>query len=188
MKKGIMSTYEVAKILLLSPRMVAKLCDSGEIKSWRKPNSNHRMIPYEDVHRYAIEKGYPIGILPTKKEDLVKTIVFGTLNLEGLNLDGMNVEGLLELIVHSEKILFVKEEFDLGYAVATNINSVDRIIMNHAQGTMTCKVIMDKIKELSPEIRFECIAYPDCTLDDLSKYSKVYRVEELRRKPYLIVR
>ena len=178
MKNGLLTTGEVAKLLCLSPRTVAKLCDRGELKSWKKPGTEHRVIPYDDLYRFAKDSGYPIKYLYSNSMDVVSTIVFSE----------ANVESFSEMKENEVRVVFADSAVMLGYLLAQNIRTVNRLILNLAEGESYCLGIMYHIKSIAPDMVFECISYPDTSESQIKNYAKAYRVEQLRKNPYLIMR
>jgi uncharacterized protein (TIGR02996 family)/excisionase family DNA binding protein len=55
--KKVFTTGQVAKILQVGPRTVAKWFDSGKLKGYRIPGSNDRRIPREHLLRFIREQG-----------------------------------------------------------------------------------------------------------------------------------
>jgi excisionase family DNA binding protein len=55
-----MTTGDIARVLMICQRTAAKMMDSGEIVSWKLPNSSHRRATRESVMDYAKKHGIPI--------------------------------------------------------------------------------------------------------------------------------
>lgn len=57
--KRVFTTGQVAKICGVTPRVVAKWCDSGRLGSYRIPGSQDRRIPREYLHKFLVVSGLP---------------------------------------------------------------------------------------------------------------------------------
>jgi len=56
-RKLVLTSGDVAKMLCVAPRTVAKWCDTGRIPHWRIPGSRDRRFSPDDVVRFVKEHG-----------------------------------------------------------------------------------------------------------------------------------
>ncbi len=59
-KKLTYTTGEVAKIYSVAPRTVSKWIDSGRLRGYRVPRSEHRRVPYMYLLPFLTEHNIPI--------------------------------------------------------------------------------------------------------------------------------
>ena len=64
----IYTTGEVAKILDVSPRTVARLCDNGEIKAQRLSPRSPRRITQQALQTYITQNGLDL-LIPVKSKN-----------------------------------------------------------------------------------------------------------------------
>jgi excisionase family DNA binding protein len=61
--KTIFTTGQVAKICKVAPRTASKWFDSGRLRGYRIPGSQHRRVEREHLIRFLKEHGMPLGEL-----------------------------------------------------------------------------------------------------------------------------
>jgi two-component system, OmpR family, response regulator RpaA len=61
--KEVYTPQDVANICHVAPRTVAKWIDSGRLKGYRIPGSQHRRVPRDRLVAFLTEHGMPLGEL-----------------------------------------------------------------------------------------------------------------------------
>jgi excisionase family DNA binding protein len=60
---GVFTTTEIARLVGVAPQTVCKWIDTGRLKGYRVPFSNHRRVSRANLIRFLRENKLPMGAL-----------------------------------------------------------------------------------------------------------------------------
>jgi excisionase family DNA binding protein len=83
--KKVFTTGQVAKVCKVAPRTVSKWFDSGRLRGYRIPGSQHRRIPREHLVRFVKEHDISIAIEALEAEEAGENAIL-IINLSGQDL------------------------------------------------------------------------------------------------------